>query len=97
MDDVAQDKGGVVGIVSSTRSEKLKGGVKPFPLDCQMFSMKCMLKNKNTVAANRIFHIDLKGAAPKIDYLLELIPFIKKIGATGILIEYEDMFPFTGE
>lgn len=48
-------------------------------------------------SANRIFHIDLKGAAPKLDYLLKLIPFIKKIGATGILIEYEDMFPFTGE
>jgi hypothetical protein len=45
---------------------------------------------------DRIVHIDMKGAAPKPDYFKEFIPFIKKYGATGILIEYEDMFPFTG-
>ncbi|EFO21044.2 hypothetical protein LOAG_07445 [Loa loa] len=49
------------------------------------------------IAPNRIFHLDLKGAAPKMDYLLKLVPFIKQIGATGIMIEYEDMFPFTGK
>ncbi|VIO87323.1 conserved hypothetical protein [Brugia malayi] len=49
------------------------------------------------IAPNRIFHLDLKGAAPKMGYLLKLVPFIKQIGATGIMIEYEDMFPFTGK
>ncbi|VDN23306.1 unnamed protein product [Gongylonema pulchrum] len=37
------------------------------------------------------------GAAPKIGYLLKLVPFVKEIGATGVMIEYEDMFPFTGK
>ena len=45
----------------------------------------------------RIVHIDLKGAPPKPDYFTEFIPFIKKHGATGILLEYEDTFPFTGK
>jgi hypothetical protein len=40
-------------------------------------------------------HLDLKGAAPKIGYYQKLFPFLKKLGATGLLIEYEDMFPFT--
>jgi hypothetical protein len=45
----------------------------------------------------RIVHIDLKGAPPKPDYFKKFIPFIKENGATGILLEYEDMFPFTGK
>jgi hypothetical protein len=44
----------------------------------------------------RFVHLDLKGAAPKIDYYEKLFPFLKQLGATGLLIEYEDMFPFTG-
>ncbi len=49
-----------------------------------------------TCLGNRIFHIDLKGAAPKVDYFHELFQLLQKIGATGILIEWEDMFPFEG-
>jgi len=41
-------------------------------------------------------HLDLKGAAPKISYFEQLFPLLKKWGATGICIEYEDMFPFDG-
>lgn len=44
----------------------------------------------------RIVHIDLKGAPPKPHYFKQFIPFIKQFGATGILLEYEDMFPFEG-
>ncbi|CAF0942961.1 unnamed protein product [Brachionus calyciflorus] len=44
----------------------------------------------------KIVHLDLKGAPPKIDYIKKFIPFIKKFGATGILLEYEDTFPFEG-
>ncbi|CAF0770017.1 unnamed protein product [Rotaria sordida] len=49
----------------------------------------------NTQNLERFVHLDLKGAAPKIDYYEKLFPFLKQLGATGLLIEYEDMFPFT--
>jgi hexosaminidase len=49
------------------------------------------------VPEQRIVHFDLKGAPPKIDYLLRMIKWIKDGGATGVLLEYEDMFPFSGK
>ncbi|NXK91919.1 HEXDC Hexosaminidase, partial [Formicarius rufipectus] len=45
----------------------------------------------------RLVHLDLKGAAPRISYLEQVFPFLSQLGANGILIEYEDMFPFKGE
>jgi len=43
----------------------------------------------------RFVHLDLKGAAPKVVYFEKLFPYLKQLGANGLLIEYEDMFPFT--
>lgn len=45
---------------------------------------------------HKIVHLDLKGAPPKVSYYKYLLRLLKKLGATGILIEYEDMFPFEG-
>jgi hypothetical protein len=49
----------------------------------------------NATNLERFVHLDLKGAAPKVDYYEKLFPFLKQLGATGLLIEYEDMFPYT--
>ena len=52
---------------------------------------------KAVESMERIVHIDLKGAAPKLTFLKEFIPYIKKLGATGVLIEYEDFFPYAND
>lgn len=46
---------------------------------------------------HRLVHLDLKGAAPKVDYYEKIFPWLKQFGATGLLIEYEDMFPYWGD
>ncbi|KAK9887771.1 hypothetical protein WA026_000086 [Henosepilachna vigintioctopunctata] len=50
-----------------------------------------------TVSSQRLVHIDLKGAPPKPSYFEKLFPFIKSYGATGILLEWEDTFPYSKE
>lgn len=48
------------------------------------------------VPPSRLVHIDFKGAPPKLLYLRKLFPLIRRFGGTGLLLEWEDMFPWTG-
>ncbi|CAJ0591037.1 unnamed protein product [Cylicocyclus nassatus] len=43
-----------------------------------------------------IIHIDLKGAPPRPSYFKQLLTTISDVGADGVLIEWEDMFPYEG-
>ena len=73
-----------------------------------MVEQSSILENRRLLQVNRssagiaskpvavFVHLDLKGAAPKLSYFEQLFPLLRKWGATGICIEYEDMFPFDG-
>ncbi|XP_073345995.1 hexosaminidase D [Pagrus major] len=45
----------------------------------------------------KLVHLDLKGAPPRVEYLHKLIDLFSKLGVDGLLVEYEDMFPYEGE
>ncbi|XP_045472995.1 hexosaminidase D-like [Harmonia axyridis] len=44
----------------------------------------------------KFVHLDLKGAPPKISYYEYLFPLLFNSGVGGVVIEYEDTFPFEG-
>ncbi|CAL8137253.1 unnamed protein product [Orchesella dallaii] len=45
----------------------------------------------------KLVHFDLKGMPPTVEAYKTIFPFLRKIGVTGVLMEYEDMFPFHGK
>ncbi|XP_071448252.1 hexosaminidase D-like isoform X2 [Hetaerina americana] len=47
------------------------------------------------VPPHRIVHLDLKGAPPTAVFIKRILPILVHLGATGILIEWEDVFPWT--
>ncbi|XP_063880000.1 hexosaminidase D-like [Scylla paramamosain] len=48
------------------------------------------------VPADRFWHLDLKGGAPRVEVLESLMVLAARAGATGVLVEWEDAFPYTG-
>ena len=48
------------------------------------------------IPPQRIVHFDLKGAPPTVDYIVKVLTISKELGATGVLLEWEDMFPWSG-
>ncbi|MCE9613126.1 MAG: beta-N-acetylhexosaminidase [Lentisphaerae bacterium] len=44
----------------------------------------------------RLVHLDFKGAPPKVAYLQAVFPLMRRWGATGLCIEWEDMLPYDG-
>ncbi|XP_046673115.1 hexosaminidase D-like [Homalodisca vitripennis] len=44
----------------------------------------------------RLIHLDLKRAPLKVDFLEKLFPVLAAWGATGLLLEWEDTFPYFG-
>ena len=67
-------------------------GLKSKLANCDVKSLKL-----KSFSGHKLVHLDLKGAPPKMTYLLELIKLFKNLGATGLLVEYEDTYPYEGE
>jgi len=54
------------------------------------------LRKGKYIPARRLVHLDMKGAPPLMSYLIALLPIMKGAGATDLLVEWEDMFPYWG-
>ena len=44
----------------------------------------------------RLVHLDMKGGPARPGHLVQLLPVLAEWGATGLLLEWEDMFPWRG-
>ncbi|XP_015608135.1 hexosaminidase D [Cephus cinctus] len=50
-----------------------------------------------TFGSHRLVHLDLKGGPPRVCYFEKLFPLLRSWGATGLLLEWEDTFPYNRE
>lgn len=60
-----------------------------------MLEPKSKLSQKLYIPEQRLVHLDLKGAPPKMSYLKKVLTLSHQMGATGVLLEWEDMFPWS--
>lgn len=51
---------------------------------------------EEALPGERFWHLDLKGGAPRVGVLERLMGMAARAGATGVLVEWEDAFPYTG-
>ena len=42
-------------------------------------------------------HIDFKGLPLQPNYVMDCLSVLRSKGATGVILEWEDMFPYSGE
>ena len=54
-----------------------------------------MSEKKEARQFSKLVHIDMKGGPPTLSYLLDVMKLVKDWGGTGLLIEWEDMFPWS--
>ncbi|KAI1732527.1 glycosyl hydrolase family 20, catalytic domain-containing protein [Ditylenchus destructor] len=55
-----------------------------------------LTKSGKFVPIRRFVHIDMKGAPYKPSFFPEVFAFLKRVSVTGVVLEWEDMFPYTG-
>uniref|UniRef100_T1IV43 beta-N-acetylhexosaminidase n=1 Tax=Strigamia maritima TaxID=126957 RepID=T1IV43_STRMM len=78
---------------ASVNKNKLIGGESNLLPD---LNVETTTKTPVPILQHVLVHLDLKGAPPLISYYEQIFPLFSKLKVTGLLIEYEDMFPYWG-
>lgn len=67
--------------------------------DNDMIPMRAKIYQRHASShfkGRKIVHLDLKGAPPRVKYYKYFFSIMSSLGVDGILMEYEDMFPYHG-